>query len=65
MSAQHDPKALATCQARAALLGAALYLITSDAGHAGLIVTWNHLTRSFATLAEVAEWLDYAEGRKS
>lgn len=64
MSAQHDPKALATCQARAALLGAALYQLTSDRGHAGFVVSWQHLTRSFSTLAEVEAWIDGAEGRR-
>lgn len=55
-------KRLATAQARCALLGATLYSLTSDRGHAGFVVSWRHLTRSFGTLAEVEAWIDGAEG---
>lgn len=54
-------KRLATAAARCALLGATL---TSDCGHAGFVVSWRHLTRSFSTLAEVEAWIDGAEGAK-
>lgn len=62
---QHDPKALATCQARAALLGATLHALPDEGGRAEFIVSRWALTKSFSTLTEVEAWLDRVEGRKS
>jgi len=61
---QYDPKALATCQARAALLGATLHALPDDGGRAEFIVSRWALTKSFATLAEVEAWLDRVEGKR-
>jgi hypothetical protein len=61
---QYDPKALATCQARAALLGATLHALPDDAGRCEFIVSRWALTKSFATLAEVETWLDRVEGKR-
>ena len=66
MTAPHyDPKALATCQARAALLGATLHALPDDGGRAEFIVSRWALTKSFSTLTEVEAWLNRVEGRKS
>ena len=59
-----DPKALATCQARAALLGATLRALQDDAGRAEFIVSRWALTKCFGTLAEVEAWLDRVEGKR-
>lgn len=59
-----DPKTLATCQARAALLGATLHALPDDGGRQEFIVSRWHLTKSFATLAEVEAWLTRFEGGK-
>lgn len=57
-------KSLATCQARAALLGATLHALPDDAGRTEFIVSRWHLTKCFATLAEVDVWLLRFEGGK-
>jgi hypothetical protein len=59
-----DLKAMATCQARCALLGATLHALPDDAGRTEFIVSRWHLTKSFATLAEVETWLARFEGGK-
>lgn len=59
-----DIKRLATCQARAALLGVTLRVLTDDKGRPEFIVTRWALTRSFPSLAEVEAWLDRFEGDK-
>ncbi|MFG6428412.1 hypothetical protein [Roseateles sp. LYH14W] len=59
-----EGKALATCKARAALLGATLHALPDDAGRSEFIVSRWHLTKSFATLAEVEAWLDRVEGKR-
>ena len=57
-------KSLATCQARAALLGATLHALPDDAGRTEFIVSRWHLTKCFATLADVDAWLERFEGGK-
>lgn len=60
-----DPKTLATCQARAALLGAILHALEGDGGVPLYVITWRALTCSFDTLEAVDAWLQRFGGRKS
>jgi hypothetical protein len=51
-------KRIATCQARAALVGATLTEIPDDTGHPELILSRWALTRAFRDLAELERTLD-------
>ena len=53
-----DVKRVATCKARAALLGATLTEIVNDAGQPELILSRWALTRAFSNLAELERILD-------
>lgn len=59
-----DAKTLATCQARAALLGAMLHALQNDDGSPLYVVSWRAMTRSFDDLAAVESWLTRFEGGK-
>ena len=53
----HAAKDFSTLQARAALLGATLHELPDDTGCTEFIVSRWHLTKCFATLAEVEAWI--------
>lgn len=53
-------KAFATLQARAALAGATLQRVDDDRGREVFIVTRWEVTREFADLVALEEWLDTA-----
>ena len=55
-------KALATCQARAAMLGVTLHALPDNGGRTEYIATRWALTKSFSELAEVEAWLVRLEG---
>jgi hypothetical protein len=59
-----SPKAFATTQARAALVGVTLYRTEDDRGRRAYIVSKWALTRELPTLEAVEEWLDRVVGRR-
>jgi hypothetical protein len=58
---QAERKRFATARARAALRGIALHALEDDRGAPLYIASWNALTRQFADLAGVEQWLECLE----
>lgn len=67
MIGAHPPEALAkrpaTAQARAALAGIALHILTGDDGRPEYVATKWALTKAFTDIADVELWLDRVGAR--
>lgn len=68
MSTANQPRAAlakrqATAQARAALAGIKLHILTGDSGLPEYVATRWALTKSFSDIADVERWLDMVTGK--
>jgi len=56
-----EDKRIATAQARAALAGIEVHVIDADDGRSAFIATRAAMTRQFADIGEMEQWLDGQE----